>query len=1592
VPQEPPNDPVPGDLLLGQILLARNFISPEQLRETLGELAREASPGDPEALGRVLVRRGFITPPQLETALRLLKQGPDAAPSVTSHRLGKFQIIRELGRGGMGIVFEALDTTLERRVALKLMLPHPAADPAELRQEEDRFLREARLGANLPKHPHLVGVFEAGVLEGKRFISMQLINGRPMGAWETAAKPALEDRVRLLRSVALAVHHAHDHGIIHRDLKPQNVLVDAKGQPHLTDLGLSKKSGDIASASLSASGAVIGTPAYMSPEQARGSKNVDHRTDIYSLGVMLYQALAGSAPFDGKSPVEILMKVIGEEPPPPSALARDRRGPAVDRALEGVCMKAMARRAADRYETAQALADDLGRWLAGEKVSAAGVARTTGRVPTRRAPPRSRRTVAAAVAAGIAIACLGAFLLTGAPVPSPAQKAAPVLERARQAARQGDARAALGLYDLALTLDPENAEAKEGKLSAKASIEKGDADLKRQIADSQRAAEQARQKLNDPAVPPAEVPKPSPPPPAPTDPKPAPPAVPLPPRTIGTVTLPHRTISGYNPTPVPAYVSTDGKLAVFSQEDRTLRVRSTGSGLTLRELRGHEAAVGAVAISPDSKWVAAMASDGRIMAWDLAADRPPVTMDGRSSAAGPLAFAPESTQLVSGGTDGSVRVWRVGQARQERALDIHSKPVSALAFAAAGALLLSADETGSVKVTDTRAWKTAQRIDAHGGPVQAVAAGAGETFATGGPDGIVKLWNARSGQEMGKLEGVRAPVQSLAFGRDGKRLAVGTADGAIVLWGLSGGAPPFALAAHGGGVTSLAFSADGRELHSSGADGTMRTWSVEEADRLKAVSPPARTLQPGLSAAYYETESFGRLLLRRTDPDIYFQWGDNAPWPEGPRDGFSVLWSGFLKVPKTGTYAFQAKCDDGVNLILDGVLPLSKWENRLPAELTAACALEAGLHRIEVQYREWGGPALMQLSWREASEPAFRRLGTDALFHVADTPALHAPSTEPAAAADGTLRWEAEHLSEGSRCRDGFTLKPVIGGGARVGGFAKGDWLRFTATATGRYEPVVGYSRTGPTPGVAVLEVDGVSAGAIGLPPSGAGTSVGRPILLPPGPHRFRLVLSEPADIDYVSLVPRPLPSAPDAVGENAARKRMIASVPETASGRSGEPRTLVNALLRKAFETRDDPPLRFVLLREARDVAARAGDLAGLLAATEETIASFPVNAAALRTQSLAEVARTFRWPEEWKALAEAALEFADASARDGEFEAAKTFAGRAESAARSAKTAPTTARAQARHKEFEELQKEQKRAAAAEAALAAKPDEPEASLATGRYQCFVREDWEGGLPRIARGPDKALRAAAEKELSQAPALEIADAWWALAEKERTALDRKFLQDRARTWYERAWLEADGLARVRAERRLETLPPRPVDLLQAVAPEADSVQGAWGLDGARILSPAAPASSRLQFPFEPPDEYDLSLRIERVAGSGALSIGLLSQGRPFQLVLDAEKGSGLQLVDGKRADANETAVKDRLLTNHRPVTVACSVRSSGVTIAVDGRRVIAWTGEATRLSLPPEARAGYPRALWLATGQNTRCRLHQAVLLPVSKPLRPLR
>ena len=282
---------------------------------------------------------------------------PEPLPAAPD--LGKFSLLEEIGRGGMGVVYKARQHDLQRIVAVKMILSNQLATSEEVR----RFQREARAAASL-RHPNIVAIHEIGERDGRHYFVMDFVAGESLAARLSRGPLAIDDAARLLACIALAIEHLHTQGIIHRDIKPSNILLDERGAPFVTDFGLAKIFDT--DGGQTRTGAIVGTPSYMSPEQAAGRNHlISPRSDVYSLGAMFYEMLTGRPPFREDHVLETLVQVLEGEPTLPSRL-----NTAIPRDVELICLRCLDKDPARRYASAAELAADLERFLNGEAVTA----------------------------------------------------------------------------------------------------------------------------------------------------------------------------------------------------------------------------------------------------------------------------------------------------------------------------------------------------------------------------------------------------------------------------------------------------------------------------------------------------------------------------------------------------------------------------------------------------------------------------------------------------------------------------------------------------------------------------------------------------------------------------------------------------------------------------------------------------------------------------------------------------------------------------------------------------------------------------------------------------------------------------------------------------------------------------------------------------------------------------------------------------------------------------------------------------------------------------------------------------------------------
>ncbi|HEX2747341.1 MAG TPA: serine/threonine-protein kinase, partial [Verrucomicrobiales bacterium] len=325
----------------------------------------------------------------------MLQSPEDPAPAAEPviGRFGEYELMSVAGRGGMGVVYRARHLRLGREIALKMVAFPVLAGESAAR----RFRAEVESMAGLD-HPHIIPVYEFGEVEGQAYYTMKIIDGGHLSARLRDTAWPVAERVRLLVKVTRAVDYAHRHGVLHRDLKPSNIMIDAAGEPHVCDFGLARRlEGE---SSITLSGTALGTPEYMAPEQASGDTGrATTAADVYSLGAILYECLAGRPPFHGGNALETMRQVLEQEPAAPSPVSHP-----ADRDLETIAMKCLSKEPARRYLSAAALADDLERWQRHEPITA----RRPG--PLERAGKWLRRHPALTAIAGLLVAAGGTFL------------------------------------------------------------------------------------------------------------------------------------------------------------------------------------------------------------------------------------------------------------------------------------------------------------------------------------------------------------------------------------------------------------------------------------------------------------------------------------------------------------------------------------------------------------------------------------------------------------------------------------------------------------------------------------------------------------------------------------------------------------------------------------------------------------------------------------------------------------------------------------------------------------------------------------------------------------------------------------------------------------------------------------------------------------------------------------------------------------------------------------------------------------------------------------------------------------------------------
>jgi WD40 repeat protein len=752
-----------------QALRASNWI--EALHESIASHSPGGSlPADVSTIEEFVEIRDCLT--LLERARRSQPQ-----PATAPRRVGRFEIVREVGRGGFGVVFAAIDPRVGRQVALKVPRPEVLVDATA----RERFLREAKAAGGLA-HPNLITIFEVGEDGPFCYITSAFCAGPNLAQWlkERADPVPMGQAVRLLRALSLGVAHAHARGVLHRDIKPSNVLLERPAndsgseepEPRLTDFGLAKLV-ELAD-DHTRSGALLGTPAYMAPEQAEGrSRDVGEATDVYALGVILFELLTGRPPLRGDSDVQTLQLVARGDVPPPT-----RFRPGIPRDLEAITLKCLEREPSRRYRTAQELADDLERFQNGQTTRA----RPSSAIEKLWKAAR-RRPAMAAIGGVAAVAILA--MTAGSWWYSIQLRAAFAEVQAEKVKSDRH------LYAASISVAHQairNNQAERARSHLAEWIPAPGARDKRTFAWHQLWSE-----LNDDVL----------------------------------------TLAGHTGNVYCVQYTRDGKRLATASQDRTARIWDAETGKCLLELTGHAADVNSVAFSPKGKVVATACDDGKVRVWWSHNGELFWTFDAHPG--GAFGVAVSNTHLVvTSGADGTAKVWNFKTKELVTSLEGHADTVGAVALSWDSNTLATASDDGTVCIwnvaPDRLAKKQAPILHRlpHGGAANCVCFSHDNTLLlTSERSGrVVKLYDVKSGELIRETSRHYEWVHSIAFDPTDEHYAVSTKDGAVEQIDPADGRLIRRLPGHAARVWSVSFSRDGHRLATSSDDRTVKIWNT----------------------------------------------------------------------------------------------------------------------------------------------------------------------------------------------------------------------------------------------------------------------------------------------------------------------------------------------------------------------------------------------------------------------------------------------------------------------------------------------------------------------------------------------------------------------------------------------------------------------------------------------------------------------------------------------------------------------------------------------------------------------------------------------
>ena len=662
--------------------------------------------------------------------------------------IAHFELLERVGMGHFGTVWKARDTQLDRIVAIKI----PRKEQLDA-AETEQFMREARAAAQVT-HSNIVSVHEVGREDNCVYIVSDFVEGASLAEWLTGQRLTPNEAADLCRKIAEALHEAHEAGVVHRDLKPGNIMLDREGEPYLTDFGLAKRNaGEI---TMTIEGRILGTPAYMSPEQAGGEGHTaDRRSDIYSLGVILFQLLTGELPFRGETRM-LIVQVLRDEPPRPRRLNNR-----IPRDLETVCLKCLEKSPARRYSTAKEVANDLRRYLSGESVSA----RPVGRL--RRLLRWSKRnpTVASLTAAVFFLLAAATTVSTHFAVRETAARHE--IEKQKAAVDEANDELHTQLYVNRIRL--------AHKYIQDDAADRADILLDSCPTNLRHWEWHYLKRLCHPEL---------------------------------------MTIEGLAGHAAVAF-SPDGNWIATGSQDSTIAIRDAQNGRPIHVLHGHTGGVKGLVFSPDSKWIVSASGDKTLRIWNTETGQTIHTLEGHTKPVHCVAVSTDGQWVASGSEDNTVKIWDTNTGKELRTLKGHRAPVQGVSVNPAGHIA-SASRDGSIRIWNAitgdplrRIWVGYQVFDVAFSPDGTrVASAEHHSFC-------VQVWDVTTGEHIFTIKAHILRVTNVEFSPDGKWIASGSHDGNLKIWDANTGAQ-LAKMRYPSDVHGIAFSPDGRRVAACG--------------------------------------------------------------------------------------------------------------------------------------------------------------------------------------------------------------------------------------------------------------------------------------------------------------------------------------------------------------------------------------------------------------------------------------------------------------------------------------------------------------------------------------------------------------------------------------------------------------------------------------------------------------------------------------------------------------------------------------------------------------------------------------------------------